>query len=49
MQTNKRNDYEGATEEKLRAERVEAIQKAQAEDIQFWKSWKLFEVIHHKM
>ena len=41
MQTNKRNDYEGATEEELYAERVEAIQKAQAECIQFWKSCKV--------
>ena len=46
MQTNKRNDYEGATEEELQqyrkdAERVEAIQKAQAEDIQFWSSCKV--------
>ena len=47
MITNKKqSDYEGATEEELQqyrkdAERVEAIQKAQAEDIQFWKSCKV--------
>jgi len=42
MITNKKqSDYEGATEEELRAKRVEAIQKAQAEYIQFWKSCKV--------
>ena len=38
MQTNKRNDYEGATEEELRAERVKAIKQKQAEYIQFWRA-----------
>ena len=41
MQTNKRNDYEGATEEELRAERAETIKQNQAEYIQFWKSCKV--------
>ena len=38
MQTNKRHDYEGATEEELEAKSVEKIKKAKAEYIQFWKS-----------
>ena len=42
MQTNKKqSNYEGATEEE--PDRAQAIQKAQAEYIQFWKSCKVDE------